>query len=481
MKNKILKTCLITALLLSSLTFNVILVQGDFPGTGKFLTINFYDASDSDCYVTATKSSGQVFTFLANDTETYSQKVGAGTVFLEAIEDEDQGWTFSRFVSDGDLITIDDNSALYQTEKYGEVDAIFNRLSYTIVASVTAGEGSISVDGIDYGTEETFSVNYGESITFEFNPAEGYYISRVVTDSGEIESPYVLGPITSNGWINVEFELITFDIEVFVVDGFGEIWFEGVPVADENNDINYPAIVTIDYGSTPLFEFEPDPMNHLSAVLVDRTSYVDLVLTDFTQTYQFTTPIKEEGHSLAVTFSPDGLAVNPNGSDVTVFLSNAASLTFYDVGQGTAYGEEIFVLAPGDLVAWEITVEAILGDQVIVALKYDPPPGTNENNLRLYRLDVEDYGLYLKCDFNDDGIVNGQDVKIIANIVKLPKFLPENPGYYDLNGDEIIDQNDVHIVNSMKNVESVDITLYVNTDNNIIYGITDHFSVFKCR
>jgi hypothetical protein len=106
----------------------------------------------------------------------------------------------------------------------------------------------------------------------------------------------------------------------------------------------------------------------------------------------------------------------------------------------------------------------------------------NENNLRLYRLDVEDYALYLKCDFNKDGVINGQDVKIISNIIKLPKFLPEeDPYYYDLNGDNIIDENDVHIVNSIKNVELVDITLEVDTENHIIYGITDHFSVFKCR
>jgi hypothetical protein len=33
----------------------------------------------------------------------------------------------------------------------------------------------------------------------------------------------------------------------------------------------------------------------------------------------------------------------------------------------------------------------------------------------------------------------------------------------------------------MKNIELVDITLKVDTENDIIYGITDHFSVFKCR
>jgi hypothetical protein len=33
----------------------------------------------------------------------------------------------------------------------------------------------------------------------------------------------------------------------------------------------------------------------------------------------------------------------------------------------------------------------------------------------------------------------------------------------------------------MKNIELVDITLEVDIENHIIYGITDHFSVFKCR
>ncbi|UCE96351.1 MAG: hypothetical protein JSV51_01710 [Candidatus Bathyarchaeota archaeon] len=217
-----------------------------------------------------------------------------------------------------------------------------------------------------------------------------------------------------------------------------------------------------------------------------------MVTTEFTQSYQFI-EIKEAGHTLAVTFSVDGQADIAGGSNVTVFLSSFASLTFGDVGDGYAFGNELLSISPGDVVVWEITVDATLGQQVIVALRYDDTglSQTEEENLRMYRSDV-DYDLWLHCDFNDDGTIDGQDVKVISNIVKHPKFLPdefEDPELYqlyldnyDLDGSGTIDELDIHVVNTMKNIEWIDITYGpVDTVNNIIYGLTDHFSIFRGR
>ncbi|MCW3997427.1 MAG: hypothetical protein NWF10_02525, partial [Candidatus Bathyarchaeota archaeon] len=205
--------------------------------------------------------------------------------------------------------------------------------------------------------------------------------------------------------------------------------------------------------------------------------------------------IKEIGHSLAITFSVDGQADIPSGDDVTVFLSSAASLNFNTVSEGYAFGSQILSISPGDVVVWEITVDATLGTQVIVALRYDDTgmsPG-EEATLRMYRSDV-DYELWLQCDFNGDGVIDGQDVKKISNIVKHPKFLPEpddptaDPPYqwyidtYDLDENGVIDEQDIHVVNSMKDIEWVDITYGpVDTFNNIIYGLTDQFSIFRAR
>ena len=481
---------LITILMSSMFISTIFIVNADVGGTGKYLTINFVDTGYSNCYVNATKvSSGQVFTFLANDTNTYSQKVGAGDVLLEGISDEVNGRIFSHFEGDG-IIENEDGSITYKPIKYGEVEAIFERPSYTVVATINSGEGDIYINGVLQTEYEVYiNVYHGESTpTIEFVPFEGYEISNVYTNNGPITSPppYILGPITEHGnWIKVDFALKTYNFEVYVASGEGQILFEGVPI--ETN----PAIIAVNHGSIPTFQFITETPWHLSSVLVDGTNYVNLVDTDFTTGYQFDSPIYEDGHSLVITFSEDGRAVITEGLDVTVFLSSAASLTFYDVGEGYALGNKFTIPALGDIVTWDITVIAELGDQVVIGLVYNNLDNDDlENALRMYRVDVEDFDLYLRCDINDDGVVNGQDVRIVSKLSKLPKFQLENPELavrcnfyedYTTDGLPIIDENDIHIVNSMNNIKMVDITLEVDTANNIIYGITDHFSIFRCR
>lgn len=421
---------LTTILTLSMLFSNIFIVNADAGGTGKFLTINFGDAEGSDCYVVATKSSGQSFTFLANTSSTFSQKVGAGDVVLQAFPDSTNAWIFNYFL-DSSGITYD-NGDIFKTEK------------------------------------------------------------------GEI--------------IYAHFEVITYDLYVSVTDerGYGEIWYGENLVAYQYADgSELSSIVPIPFGDSPLFEFVASDGYHLSAVY-NGTDYIDLILTEFTQTYQFPA-IYAAGYSLEATFSIDGQAEIPTGVDVTVFLSNAGSLTFDDVlsAGGYALGTQYPTV---DVLLWEITVYGDTFDgQVLVALRYDEndiPIGVNEEDLRLYKTPSDfNTELYLKCDLNGDGIITGQDVRIISNIAKHPKFIEKllNEGWtaeniintYDINEDSyvdddgniiiIIDESDIHIVNSMTEPDWIDITYYehpggpVDTINNIIYGITDEFSIFRCR
>jgi hypothetical protein len=488
--NKLFKKSKLTTVILMILTLNlfsttILLVHADVGGTGKYLTVAF----EGEGSVIADKvQSGETWTFYPTNPP-QTEKVGAGTVRLEACDSP--GWVFSHWEGD---VTGSENPTYYKTRKYGDVTAVFNRISWDVTALVVSGLGTITGNGVDLGTGGTISVYHGESATFDFYPDEGYYVSSVEVDGAKITptpiKSYVSEPITGpDHIIEVAFELLTFDIEVSVVEGLGEIWYKGTLVATN------PAIITVDYKSTPIFEFVPGQDHHLSSVLVDSTDYVDLVLTDFTESYQFQ-PITE-AHSLAAAFSVDGVADIPAGSAITVFLSSAASLTFDTVGAGYASGTELLSLDPNDVVVWEITVVAELGDQIIVALKYDPdniPEGTAEEDLRLYTSDIGSYLLSIKCDFNGDSVVDGQDVKLIANIVKHPKFLPDpnDPDEvalyqwyietYDLDGDDDIDEEDIHVVNDYKGVEWFDITYGpVDVENNIIYGLTDHFSLFRCR
>ena len=483
-----------------SLTSNTFLVSGEAGGTGKYLEINFLTLSNtvvdnasllqSSCKVTALKvSSDYLFTYTVSVSSSLSQKVGAGTVLLEAIPDASNGWEFSYFVI---RETEESNFADYKTEKYDIVYAVFDRISHPVEYSVVdEGEGTFSIDGVDVGSAGTINVYHGESVTFDLNPAEGYYISNV-EPSFLVGPPYTLGPIVDDiSFIKVDFTLYTFDIAVFVSGGMGEVLLDGRFIANQDSGT---VIETVDYGTSPTFEFipysgEPDSY-HLSSVFVDETTYVDLIISEFTQSYQFPA-IKDGIHSLTVDFSVDGRADIPEGLDVTVFLSNAASLTFDDVDVGYATGDEYNT---ADVLFWDVRVVGTFEGNVIVAFRYnegDIPAGVNEEDLRLYISDFNSE-LYLRCDLNDDGKIDGQDVKIISNIIKHPKFLEglteEELAQYNLDGDPdgVIDENDIQVVNSMKNVDWIDITYDepgygVDTENNIIYGQTGHFSIFRGR
>jgi len=52
---------------------------------------------------------------------------------------------------------------------------------------------------------------------------------------------------------------------------------------------------------------------------------------------------------------------------------------------------------------------------------------------------------------------------------------------YDLDRSSTIDELDIHIVNNMKNIEWINIFNYIDTENNIICGITNYFSIFRGR
>jgi hypothetical protein len=180
---------------------NIPLVQADAGGTGKFLTIEIV----GEGYVNATKvQSGEYWEFFDNGTE----KVGAGTILLEAVAD--LGWNFSRW--EGDL-TSDVNPTEYKTEKYGTVIAVFVKV-YTITA-IAFGPGTINGE-----TSLTVEVEHGAaSPTFEFAPTDPalYDITLIKVDDDYIDytTSYAFPEVTSDHDIVVTFD----DIGIATVPG----------------------------------------------------------------------------------------------------------------------------------------------------------------------------------------------------------------------------------------------------------------------
>ena len=87
----------------------------------------------------------------------------------------------------------------------------------------------------------------------------------------------------------------------------------------------------------------------------------------------------------------------------------------------------------------------------------------------------------LYSDVNGDLIVDGDDVSIVANAVNTNQQPDWYDPHLDINNDGFVDKEDIHVVNSYKGTTLEDITDDIDTVHNIIYGTTSHFSVFRCR
>ncbi len=459
-----LRNALIVSILLVILVFSIgssiSLVKADAGGTGKYLGIVFTADEDtdalrnSDCYVTATKvTSGQQFIFNATDnTDTLSDgefvsliKVAAGTVRLTAYPSE--GWIFIGFnyYNDG---WLGDNNCYYKTEKYGTVEAIFDKIE-TVDITVSI------LTEFEVGPDETYTLGDG-SISYDY----GNGFETIVSNPPE----------------------------------------SGVPTS---------TTISVTYSSTPTFKFTAADGNDLSCVIVTETKeggsiyYADFIETVHGEIYEYTLPPVTTNLKLDAIFYRDGEAFIPGGTGVTIFIrdqdQNVALSFLGTVGTGVAYGTYVATgFDPTDVVVWEITVNADLGNGlVLIALEYNPQGISNPEDLRIYRADSE----LVACDFDGDGKITGQDVSAVANAVDgdLSTYDPKFDVYPPLSPDGDINSDDVNYVNDFLGIDVVweDITspyigalpagtpegiVYpVDTENNIVYGFTDHFSIFRGR
>lgn len=191
-----------------------------------------------------------------------------------------------------------------------------------------------------------------------------------------------------------------------------------------------------------------------------------------------------------------GTYVRP-GSNVTVFPDPKISLTFDHVTQAgfatatitTNYPppppleEEPAATAAASSTTstsgflgpvWNIKVTARFTGSVMVGIGYGE---TESVPSFMYQTDI------IPSDVNFDGKVNSVDlciiIKALGSSPRSPKWNPN----CDLNGDHKVDLRDLCIAthNFGKRSAWTDITDHVDYANHIIYGITDHFSIFGVR
>jgi hypothetical protein len=241
-----------------------------------------------------------------------------------------------------------------------------------------------------------------------------------------------------------------------------------------NGEISPSGEVRVQPGKPPTFYFIPKDANnfHVSSIVVDG-----VYESGYAESYTFANIKGGEHHTITVYFSANTETEVPEGNGVTVFINSEVILTLDATKSGVAMGTKQIFRGGTSVAVWEITNTAIFDGEVLVGLQYDDSKLTldQEKSLRLIRGDSL-YAVY--SDVNNDLVVDGTDVSIVANAVKQHDWY--NP-FLDVNNDDVVDENDVHIVNGNIGTTLVDITDHVNPDLNIIYGITDHFSLFRAH
>jgi hypothetical protein len=167
--------------------------------------------------------------------------------------------------------------------------------------------------------------------------------------------------------------------------------------------------------------------------------------------------------------------------NVTVLPTNDLALTFANVtGAGSVTANKTStVQAPPltDLVGqyYDVRVTASYSGNVTVSLAYDDSNMTQERESSLRMMEYTP----ILGDVNLDGKVDMKDIGIICMAYGSYPGHPKWNANADINGDNKVDMRDIGTacLNYGKTSQWVDITAYVDTINNVIYGKTTHFSL----
>jgi hypothetical protein len=146
-----------------------------------------------------------------------------------------------------------------------------------------------------------------------------------------------------------------------------------------------------------------------------------------------------------------------------------------DVGPSAAT-----IIPTNFLKVWGIQVTARFIGHVKVGLYYDDLTPTPT---QVWQIDVNDYGQLVLGDVNKDGKVNCVDLLLVTKALGSSHSSCRWNQCCDLNHDGKINLQDLNIVfqNLGKTAYWMDITKNFDSANHIVWGVTDHFSLFGVR
>ncbi len=168
------------------------------------------------------------------------------------------------------------------------------------------------------------------------------------------------------------------------------------------------------------------------------------------------------------------------GTNVTVTPTDSLELTFANITvAGTVVANATPTVQAPNLVTvgayYNINVTISFSGNVTVSLAFDGSNMTDEQKSSLTMMQYTPIVGDVQPQF---GVVNMKDVAYIARHFGTNPTSPNWDPVCDLNGDGKVDMKDIALVARHFGFTAnwVNITTYVDTTNNIIYGITSHFS-----
>ncbi|GAB6285924.1 MAG: hypothetical protein STSR0009_21250 [Methanoregula sp.] len=185
------------------------------------------------------------------------------------------------------------------------IEATFTINTYTIIPSVSGGNGTISPSTVQ-------TVNYGATPTFTFTPASGYHLNTV-TVNGTLVTPtgnnYTFPAVTTNKTIAATFAINTYTITPSILGG--------------NGTISPSTVQTVNYGATPTFTFTPNTGYRLNTVTVNGT-----LVTPTGNNYTF--PAVTTNKTIVATFAINTYTITPSilGGNGTISPSTVQTVNY---------------------------------------------------------------------------------------------------------------------------------------------------------
>ena len=188
-----------------------------------------------------------------------------------------------------------------------KIEVTFALKTYTIMASVTGGNGTVTPGG-------TSNVNHGENLQYTITPNSGYRIAQLLVDGNPVAIPengvYAFTDVTANRTINASFALNTYTITA--------------SVNGDNGTITPAGATIVNHGGSQAYSITPVTGYKIAQVLIDDDNNSVAVTSG---NYTFTNVTGN--HTIVVsfdiiTFSITALVDGGNGSITPPGVTNVS-------------------------------------------------------------------------------------------------------------------------------------------------------------